>query len=528
MLQSEFLVSDVSLSAASASATPERVVVCSSVTIRLIFIVLFLSLLGLGHPSVAQDMPRVQDIIAVQKPPADQDTSAVDAIVAEALASNLALQQEEISLDRARRALAEARGRYLPSLSLQARYSRAEGGRTIDFPAGDLINPVYRTLNDLTDGQAQFPEVENQTIQFLREEEQETQLQLRQPIYNPRIIHGIRARRSEIDAQEATVEGLRRELVRDVHTAFYRYQQAERRITILQAAREQAEEARRTTDRLVQADRATRDAAFRAEADVLDIRQQIEEAFAARNRARRYVNVLRNAPLNASLPVPEAPTEQHMEAEVQTLSGHLSSDTRPEPSTEAADTSAAASLRTQALSQRPELNRLDAAADAAVQRAKVARSAYLPEVSVAVDAGIQGKTYGFDSQQRFVLGSVVLRWNLFNGFQDGARVDQARLEAHRLRIQRRETARQIEQQVLDALERVRVAQRSLQTATARLKAAQESYRRAALRYDSGQVALVSLTDARTTLTSAELNRNVTRFDLLIRLAELRFAIGDES
>ena len=65
------------------------------------------------------------------------------------LQSNLALKQQNFALDHSVQVLNEARGKYFPSISIEARYSRAGGGREISVPIGDFINPVYRTLNQL-------------------------------------------------------------------------------------------------------------------------------------------------------------------------------------------------------------------------------------------------------------------------------------------------------------------------------------------------------------------------------------------
>ena len=51
----------------------------------------------------------------------------------------------------------------------------AAGGRAIDFPIGDLLNPVYSTLNALTQTN-QFPQVENESITFLPHNFQETKI----------------------------------------------------------------------------------------------------------------------------------------------------------------------------------------------------------------------------------------------------------------------------------------------------------------------------------------------------------------
>ena len=84
------------------------------------------------------------------------------------LENNLALKQKETSYLKSLEALSEARGLFYPDISFQARYTISEGGRVIEFPVGDLLNPVYLTLNQLTTSQM-FPVLENQEILFLRQ-----------------------------------------------------------------------------------------------------------------------------------------------------------------------------------------------------------------------------------------------------------------------------------------------------------------------------------------------------------------------
>ena len=49
------------------------------------------------------------------------------------LESNLALKQQEFSLEQSIQVLNEARGLYFPSINILARYSRAGGGRDLTF-----------------------------------------------------------------------------------------------------------------------------------------------------------------------------------------------------------------------------------------------------------------------------------------------------------------------------------------------------------------------------------------------------------
>src|SRR5580700_9245480 len=111
---------------------------------------------------------------------------AVDSLVADALQANLELDGASAGVAERLAALDQARARYLPSLDFSARYSRADGGRTIDFPVGDLLNPVYATLNQLT-GSARLAAVANQEIDFQRPREQDTKVSLTQSLYDPRI-----------------------------------------------------------------------------------------------------------------------------------------------------------------------------------------------------------------------------------------------------------------------------------------------------------------------------------------------------
>ena len=98
---------------------------------------------------------------------AQTPSATLDAYVAEGLQSNLALKGQNLSLEKSLRVLDEAKGLFLPTLDLNARYSLAAGGRTIEFPVGDLLNPVYGTLNQMT-GSDRFPTLQNVNTPFLR------------------------------------------------------------------------------------------------------------------------------------------------------------------------------------------------------------------------------------------------------------------------------------------------------------------------------------------------------------------------
>ncbi|MGH7470296.1 MAG: hypothetical protein ACRENP_20325, partial [Longimicrobiales bacterium] len=81
-----------------------------------------------------------------------QQADPLGGLVREALQRNLGQRQQELQAERSDAAVRQARGLFLPSLTVDARYSEMHGG--LNF--GDLVNPAYAALNQIT-GSAAFP-----------------------------------------------------------------------------------------------------------------------------------------------------------------------------------------------------------------------------------------------------------------------------------------------------------------------------------------------------------------------------------
>ncbi|MEM1125712.1 MAG: TolC family protein [Bacteroidota bacterium] len=441
-------------------------------------------------------------------------------LVEEGLAQNLALQQRAFDLAQSRESLAEARGLFWPTVDLQARYSRAEGGRTFDIPVGDLLNPVYGTLNELLAAQGEpsaFPTIQNVSTPFLREQEQDTRLQIIQPLYQPQISRTVRLREQQMDIQRHGLDAYRQELILEIKTAYYDYVKAERAVAIYQSALDLVQEGARVNERLVAASTATHDALLRAQTEVLNVRQQVAEAERDRTLARSYVNFLLNRSLDTPLEMIESSDQ------VPALLG-----TSPFrfASAQVAAVDPVHAWQEQAVQARPELQQVESAVQASMAATALEQSAHLPGVSLVMDLGIEGETYQLNNGGSFYMGSLVLRWNLFNGFQTRSRVTQQRIQTQRLEAQRAELGQQIRLQVREAYDQAATAyQMAQQTAAQRVRTAASTYRLVARRYEEGLAPYVDLLDARTTLTTAELNLNITQTDLLTRLAELEYAIG---
>jgi outer membrane protein TolC len=436
----------------------------------------------------------------------------VDAYVAEARQANLALRGAGQALRGAEADLVAAEARWRPTVTLSSRYSRAEGGRVEELPVGDLVNPAYSALNELLVAQGQPPRfgaIPNQTLAFLREREQDSRLSLTQPLYAPAINAGQVAAAAGVAAAGAVEDALASSLERDVEVAYLRWLQAREALAIVEASRELLLENLRVNRVLEANGKLTRDQVLRAEAEVLAIEQEALTAGNAIAQARSLFNTLLNRPLDAEISAAAVPDP---DAEVRRRLGALAE----------AD---AADLTPRAQQARAELAAFAGRVRAAEAGVAAERAARQPTLAFALDAGIQGEDYGFGSGANYAVASLVLDWRLADFGQTRGAIDSAAARLEQERLAREDLAERIALEVRLAADGLKTARASLATAAARQVAAAEGFRIAARKRDVGAIPQVEYLDARTTLTAAELNLNLTRFAVLVRLAELQAALG---
>ena len=225
------------------------------------------------------------------------------------------------------------------------------------------------------------------------------------------------------------------------------------------------------------------------------------------------MNLLRNAPYDRALPLASV-ADSDIDSERASV-GDRASQTSLE----------LGRLQETAVRRRSELRQLDAVSATAAASETLARAAFKPQLAFALDAGTQGTSYGFGGDDRYVLASVILRFNLFAGGGDQAGITGARALMREARAERALQEQQIRLQVQQALQDLDVDQKSLGTAAKRVEAASGTFRIASRKRDLGQINQAEFVDGRRQLTDAQLNLNVTRFAAMSALAELEYALG---
>ena len=177
------------------------------------------------------------------------------------------------------------------------------------------------------------------------------------------------------------------------------------------------------------------------------------------------------------------------------------------------------------LNNREELVQLQHAISAADNNRKISGSKFYPGLSAVVDYGFQGEEYRFDQDHDYWAASLVLEWNIFNGFQDQARVQTAKLESRKLQIQYEEIKQQLELQVREAYNNFMLAQKRIDVANKQTISSEASFRIINKKYQQGMSPMVEFLDARTNMTRAQINRILSNYDYHARFAELERVIS---
>ena len=432
-----------------------------------------------------------------------QGQHILEEYIRQGLQSNLALQQKEFSVQKSLQALREARGMFFPTLGAETRYSAAGGGRTIDFPLGDIMNPIHHTLNQLLtmNGlQPTFPgNLENIAFPFFRPREQDTRLRLVQPLFQPALLFNKRIKMELSEAERAGYRAFARQLVAEIKTAYFNHLKAIKVRELLAETRGLLEENVRVSRALFDNHSVTEEVVFRSRAELSKLDQQRLEAEKNVALSRSYFNFLLNRPLDATID------------ERDDYPGLF--PTVPDR----------AELESRSLQQREELQQLKHAVAAAADHAKLNRSAWLPAITAVVDYGFQGETYRFTKKDDYWMASVVLNWNLFNGFQDDARKNQALLEKRILEKQSQESETRIRLQLQDAVHSLQVARQVLAAADETQRSAKASFEIIAKKYEQQMVPQIEYIQARNELTATRTAHVIAGYDLHIKETQLESA-----
>lgn len=433
---------------------------------------LLVPLLGLFAPVMAQD-------------------AHLQGYIDQGLRNNQGLKQQRFILERNLFALKEARTFFYPEVNFSTSYLDSRGGRKISIPIGDLLNPVYNSLNELTNSSA-FPKVENVSQTFNPRNYYDAKFRTSLPLYNAEIAYNTKIRKEQIHLQQAEVDVYRRELVKEIKLAYYACQQADEAIRILESAVSLAKDNLRFNQALVKNDKAIRTVVSRSENELIGLEARLVDARNQSINAKAYFNFLLNSPLENSLEI-GAPTE----SEVLT------------------DTAAAG--------RREELAKLESLSKINALSGQLARAGALPKLSTFIDLGSQGDFVNFNRDTRYYLFGVTLDWRVFANNRTQYKVKQAELEQKATGEQISQVEQQLQLQNKTAANTFQSAVLTYRATKSQTALSQQYYQDQQKLYREGQLLYIELLDAQNRLINDQLQQSISYLNVQTRAAELERA-----
>ncbi|MFP4227856.1 MAG: TolC family protein [Salinivenus sp.] len=522
---------------------------------------------GLFPPSVeAQQDDR-------RPPPIQQDTSVADGepleltlrgAVRTALEQNHNLQDAELELRTADAQVREAWGNLYPSLDLSGSYTRNvvtanpfAGSDAATQLGGDgetdwLAFNERRRLDPNAPPPITFPDFQQRQRDSLAaaglsleaddnpfgvDNEFQGGLQLTQTLYSKQAFASVRGSQQFKDVRQYARDRQVQETTNDVVTAFYQALLATERARVREQRVTRAERTLQEVSQQVDRGVVPKAQRLGAEVEQANARTQMIDARNAADAARD--DLKRTMGLSADRPI--------------TLDGDLEErqdDGLEGISLESISLSEAVS---QALDNRPDLQRARLNVELRGIEKDASRSEFFPRVEAVANFNYSGRVpddrsriqttdpddptnpFFYEEQSRgffnddfwnpSVSVGLQLSWNLFNGFQSSARVQQAE-------VQRRQAEVQLDQ-LRDAVAvEVRRAVRDLETAREQIDAQETNVRRAELNYDhvskrvsEGVATPTELREASDQLDESRLNYLQAVYDYLVARSDLETALG---
>lgn len=417
--------------------------------------------------------------------------SKLDGYIETGLKNNEVIKRHNFDINKSMYALKEARSLFYPTVSLNGSYTKAEGGRTIDIPIGDMLNPVYNTLNQITNSNA-FPTLENQSVLINPDNFYDAKIHTTMPLLNFEIIYNKRIKNQQTSLQKIELEIYQRELVKEIKIAYYKYIQSVEGIKIYEDALALVKENQRVNKSLFKNEKINRTAVLRSDNEVIRIQANLETAKQNSNNARSYFNFLLNEKLDTAIEVDE-------------------NETPPID---------AVSENTQ---NREELKKLTQAKEINDNVSKLTQSYWFPKVNGFADFGIQDFDFEVNKQSRYYFAGVGLEWNIFSGNKNKYKLKQTEEDSKKI-------SSQIDNVKQQLLLQFQVSQNNLKSALEQFYA-DKNQKESAKKYNEditklykeGQAIYIELLDAQNQWVNAQLNTNIALYNSWIAFAELERA-----
>lgn len=419
-----------------------------------------------------------------------QAQSPLDEYLSEGLNSNLVLQQKNLSLKRAEESLLIARSYFLPSVSLLADYTSGKGGRSIGVPIGDLLNPVYTSLNQLTESDA-FPQVENVSENFFPRNFYDARIRTSIPLINTDLYVNNKIKNQEVLLQQFEIDAYKRQLILDIKTAYFQYLAAIAAVKIHESAVVLVNRNVAVNESMLKNGTSLPAQYLRSKSEAEQVKANLNSAQNQAANAQKYFNFLLNRDLAAPI------------------------DTNYSPFVDSVNTDTLTSI-----SSREELKMVKQAMQINESVLQLNRLSRLPKVNAFLDLGSQATNWRYNTNSQYYLVGVQLSVPIFQGFRTQATIRQSKMVIDQSMLNVDNTHRQLQLSAEIAQSELKTAIQNYLASREQLKSAQSYFNLIEKGYQQGVNAMIEFLDARNQLTAAQLQQNLRQFEVLIASAKV--------
>ena len=396
----------------------------------------------------------------------------LDEYIRQGLDNNQVLKQRIISADQAVLALKNAKSYFLPSASLLADYTSAQGGRMITVPMG----PAGKNISE----------------QLLPNNFYDVRVHITYPVFNTDIYYNQKASRQEVARQQFEADAFRQELIKDIKEAYYGYCAASNAVRIYENALALVVLNVKENQSLLDNGRGLPANLLRSQSEREDVEARIIEGNNQRVNVRNWLNFLINRPLTDSVLV-----------DVLRLPDSLATVSGADPD----------------VGNRSELRSIDEGIGIAETMLKMDRNYATPKLNAYLDGGSQESNFRVNSGSRYYLVGAQLSVPLFAGGRNRNTIRLATLNLESRRLQKGyltnqllTAARAAQNNLASAVATWHASEKRLESATAYFKLVDRGFR-------EGVNTLIEFIDARQQLTTASLQLNISQYTILSQLAE---------
>ncbi|WP_043024315.1 TolC family protein [Fluviicola taffensis] len=415
--------------------------------------------------------------------------AVLDKYIQQGLDSNLVLKQRSIQLEKALLTLTTAKSNFLPSVNFNASYTTAQGGRYADLPLGDMLNPVYTTLNQMT-GTNAFPQIENQQINFLPTNFYDTYIRTSVPLLNMDIIANKRIQQQKVELSNLDMQVYARELVKNIKVSYYNVILASKSVDIYEANKKVLEQNVALNEALIKQGKGLKVNLLKAQTELMKMNTSISTAKNQLKNAQAYFNFLINRPLDSDISLEET---------------------------------VSATPQLEITEKREEIQLINQSIEVQESVLKMNKNYWVPKVNAFLDLGSQGQDWEVSKKSAYYMFGISASIPIYNGSRNQQQVKQTKYEIETAKLQLDQVSQQLELQRQQALRNVLNAQENWETAKVQLEASNQYFALVSGANREGLTSQLEFIDASNQVTNAELFVLIQYQNYLSSLAELERA-----